>query len=223
MTPQRLAALTAHSADLGRQCAIAGIDADGLEDFIVGEMARSDAEWDVETVLLDLCSRMPDRAAKARTLGRLLLMPTHQEHQAVTMEIQQLADPASVAAIQATLERGFADFAYTGSDDNVIAKWRARAVEDRHARGDRRDPRACALAEPAGRRGDALSARAHRRVHARAARSSAPDALTRVGAGQSARSTTAAVSATVGSGTLRPSAHTSADAGAKLLAREIGQ
>ena len=128
MTPQLLAALQAHDADLARQCAAAGIPVDGLERFIVDEMARSDGDWHVETLLLDLCSHMPDRAAKARTLGRLLRMPTHQRHQAVTMEIQQLADPSSVAAIQATLERGFADFAYTGSDDNVIAKWFGHAL-----------------------------------------------------------------------------------------------
>lgn len=128
MTPRLLAALEANRFDLVRQCEIAGIDADGLEDFIAGEMERGGADWDVGNLLLCMCCAMTDRAAKVRTLSRLLLIPTHRHHQEVTMEIQQMRDPGGIAAIRATLAKGFGDFAYTGSDDNVICKWFGHAL-----------------------------------------------------------------------------------------------
>jgi hypothetical protein len=128
MTPQLLAALEANRSDLARQCEIAGIDADGLEDFIAHEMARNGADWAVGIELLAMCCNIPDRRAKLRTLSRLLLTPAHHQHQAVTMEMQQMADPASIDAIRATLDKGFGDFAYTCSDDNVIAKWFGHAL-----------------------------------------------------------------------------------------------
>lgn len=57
------------------------------------------------------------------TLHKLLLYPHHNYHQAITKQIQHLADPSSVPYIDEILSRGFGDFTYTCSEDAAIAKW----------------------------------------------------------------------------------------------------
>jgi len=101
---------------------------DDLRAFIVREMASNGADWDAALDLVFRCDGIPDRAVRARTLGELLLMSNHRHHQGVTMAMQQLADPAGIAAIRARLDTGFDDLAYTCSDDIVIAKWFSHAL-----------------------------------------------------------------------------------------------
>jgi hypothetical protein len=63
-------------------------------------------------------------------LHELLLSDRHHQHQLVTRCIQNARDPRSVEVIQRVLQRGFEPFAYTCSDDAVIAKWFSHALAD---------------------------------------------------------------------------------------------
>jgi hypothetical protein len=56
-------------------------------------------------------------------LNKLLIYPHHKQHQAITKQIQEIADPCSVRYIAQILEQGFEDFEYTCSEDATIAKW----------------------------------------------------------------------------------------------------
>lgn len=56
-------------------------------------------------------------------LHDLLLTPSHHLHQRVAFEMQERADPSSLPVITQVLDRGFSQFAYTCSEDTVIAKW----------------------------------------------------------------------------------------------------
>ena len=65
---------------------------------------------------------------KADVLNGLLVMPGHELHQEVTMEIQRLKSLSSVPCIRSVLEGGFDFLAYTSSGDEVIAKWFSHAL-----------------------------------------------------------------------------------------------
>ena len=56
-------------------------------------------------------------------LHDLLLMPGHNNHQRVAFEMQGRADPSSLPVVRQVLDQGFSRFAYTCSEDAVIAKW----------------------------------------------------------------------------------------------------
>lgn len=56
-------------------------------------------------------------------LNALVLHPGHTQHQAVIKALQGLADPSSVAVLRQALSDGFGIYAYTCSEDDVIAKW----------------------------------------------------------------------------------------------------
>lgn len=114
----------------GAACNLTGIPAATVGEFVVREMAVAIAsqDWNLWTVVLCMTCDIEDAAVKADTLGRLLLMRGHRVHQEVAMEIQQLGHPSSVAVIRQILERGFDDFAYTGSGHETIAKWFSHAL-----------------------------------------------------------------------------------------------
>lgn len=111
-------------------CDLTGVPAATVGDFVVSEMAVAIAaqDWNFWLVVPSMARDIEDPAVKAETLGRLLLMRGHRAHQEVAMEIQQLGHPSSVAVIRQVLERGFDDFAYTGSEHQTIAKWFSHAL-----------------------------------------------------------------------------------------------
>jgi len=122
------AVVRASREDPAHACKMLGIELEQLENFIVQAMASEEPTYETSESLVALCEYMPDRAARVRTLNQLLLLPTHRSHQRVTHDIQDEGDPSSIAPIREILAKGFADFAYTFSDDVVIAKWFGHAL-----------------------------------------------------------------------------------------------
>ncbi len=122
--------LDEHDHDAASQYTLAGLTNDTVKDFILGEMAIANErqDWKAWNTLLQMASIISDPAVKADTLNALLVMPGHQMHQAVTMEIQELGSASSVPFIRSVLEGGFGMLEYTSSDTETIAKWFSHAL-----------------------------------------------------------------------------------------------
>ncbi len=56
--------------------------------------------------------------------------PGHRSHQRILRELQRLRDPSSVPVLRAALTDGFDRYAYTCSEDGVIAKWFSWALAE---------------------------------------------------------------------------------------------
>lgn len=109
---------------------LAGVTPATLKGYILDEMAIAiDAsDWEAWYTLLAMARTIEPREAKADVLHSLLRMPGHELHQEITRELQDLGSPSSVPCIRSMLEGGLDFFAYTGSDDVVIAKWFSHAL-----------------------------------------------------------------------------------------------
>ena len=93
-----------------------------------GDAAAVDAAWNdtlrgastdaARTVAANSTSDLP-----LDLLHDLMLSPSHHLHQQVARMIQGRADPESLPVIKRVLDQGFEPFAYTCSEDSVIAKW----------------------------------------------------------------------------------------------------
>lgn len=105
---------------------------DAALDKLMGEMAAAVACLDFEATedVVTSARTVEPVSARAEFLNRLRLMTSHEVHQLVTREIQELRSPTSVPFIRQVLERGFAPFAYTCSEPGVIAKWFSHALAD---------------------------------------------------------------------------------------------
>ena len=94
-----------------------------------GDMAAINAAWD------DLwAGARGDKERVARNhveidhlplslLHELILTPGHNQHQELARAMQRRASPASLPVVRKVLDQGFDQFAYTCSEDVVIAKW----------------------------------------------------------------------------------------------------
>lgn len=103
---------------------------DEIKQKIFCEMAAAIEvdDWEASCDLVCLTQAIHDPEVRADVLNRLLVMPGHKHHQAVTMEIQQLRSPLSVPYIRQVLAEGFQMFQYTCSEVGVIAKWFSHAL-----------------------------------------------------------------------------------------------
>lgn len=63
-------------------------------------------------------------------LHRLVTHPGHRYHQRVVRELQHMRDPSSTPVLRSALANGFDRYAYTCSDDGVIAKWFSWALAE---------------------------------------------------------------------------------------------
>jgi hypothetical protein len=119
-----------HLTDPLKQYQLAGIAADSVKEFVLGEMQVAIREGDREAwqTLLGMTHSIADSCVKADVLNNLLVMPGHELHQEVTMEIQQLRNPSSIPYIRKVLESGFGTLEYTRSEHEVIAKWFSHAL-----------------------------------------------------------------------------------------------
>jgi hypothetical protein len=122
--------LDEHTNDIVIQCRIAGITPATVKIYILGEMATAidGRNWEAWSTLLAMTRAIEDPEAKAEVLNGLLVMPGHELHQEVTMEIQRLKSASSVPFIRSVLRGGFGFLAYTSSEDEVIAKWFSHAL-----------------------------------------------------------------------------------------------
>lgn len=107
-----------------------GKGARAVSEFILAEMANAveSKDWFAQEFLINETCDILDREVKADTLNRLLVMPGHEHHQAVTWEIQQLGSPSSIPYIRQILDSKFETLQYTCSDQDVIAKWFSHAL-----------------------------------------------------------------------------------------------
>ena len=103
---------------------------DEIKQKILCEMAAAieKNDWEASYDLVCLTQAIDDPEVRADAHNRLLLMPGHKHHQAVTMAIQQLRSPSSVPYIRQVLAEGFQMFEYTCSEIGVIAKWFSHAL-----------------------------------------------------------------------------------------------
>ena len=122
--------LDEHTNNIVKQYQIAGITPAAVMSYILSEMATAigGRNWEACYTLLAMARAIEDPEVKADVLNGLLVMPGHELHQEVTMEIQRLKSPSSVPYIRSVLEGGFDFLAYTSSDDEVIAKWFSHAL-----------------------------------------------------------------------------------------------
>jgi hypothetical protein len=118
--------------DIVMQYQIAGITPATVRNYIISEMATaiSGRDWEASRTLLAMTRIVEDSEVKADVLNNLLVTPGHELHQEVTMEIQRLKSPSSVSYIRSVLTGGFGFLVYTGSDDEVIAKWFSHALAE---------------------------------------------------------------------------------------------
>ncbi len=61
---------------------------------------------------------------------RLVTHPGHRCHQQVILKLQRMRDPSSTPVLRAALAAGFDRYAYTCSEDAVIAKWFSWALAE---------------------------------------------------------------------------------------------
>ena len=101
--------LDEHPHDVPRLYQLAGVTASTVKGYILAEMeiAICARDRDAYDTLLAMACAIENPVIKADTLNRLLVMPGHEHHQRVTMEIQRLKSASSVPFIRAMLERGF--------------------------------------------------------------------------------------------------------------------
>ncbi|NHZ34926.1 hypothetical protein [Massilia rubra] len=118
-------------ANLSERHQLAGIDADSLKNYILGEMQTDIASDEDNWMSLDgMIGCIKDEHVKAYILNNLLIMPGHYHHQEITRKIQHLGHPSSIPCIRTMLENGFDTLQYTCSEDEVIAKWFSHALAD---------------------------------------------------------------------------------------------
>ena len=92
------------------------------------DMAAIDAAWDnlwsvrPDKARIDLAHAEIDRVPLSLP-HELMLTAGHHKHQEVANCIQGRANPASLPTVKKVLDQGFDQFAYTCSEDAVIAKW----------------------------------------------------------------------------------------------------
>lgn len=122
--------LDEHTNNTARQYQIAGITPATVKSYILSEMATAivGRDWKASYTLLALARAIENPEVKADVLNGLLVMPGHELHQEVTIEIQRLKSPSSVSYIRSVLGGGFDFLAYTSSEDEVIAKWFSHAL-----------------------------------------------------------------------------------------------
>lgn len=87
------------------------------------DLAISKKEAHQLDLLLNILWIIRPKRNAINILNKLLIFPHHKQHQAITKQIQEIADPCSVRYIAQILEQGFEDFEYTFSEDAAIAKW----------------------------------------------------------------------------------------------------
>lgn len=126
----RLLLLASH--DPSEQYELAGISVETVKNYVLDEMALAiiDLDWEAWYALLSMTRSIPNEEIRADTLNNLLMMPGHKLHQEVTREIQLLKSASSAPFIRKVLQGGFAFLEYTGSEDEVIAKWFSHALAD---------------------------------------------------------------------------------------------
>jgi hypothetical protein len=116
--------------DAAKQYELAGISTCTVKDYVLAEMAvaSNENQWKTWITLLSIVRNIDDPHIKADTLNHLLVMPEHQIHQEVTMEIQALKHPSSVPYIRSMLESEFRILDYSCSEPEAIAKWFSHAL-----------------------------------------------------------------------------------------------
>ncbi len=122
--------LEKHEADPVKQYQLAGINANGIRDFVLREMlvAIDEQDWKAVNVLWGMTLDITNEQVKVDVLNNLLVMPGHTFHQAITWEIQQLGDPSSIPYIVSVLQSDFKFLEYTYSEHVSIAKWFSHAL-----------------------------------------------------------------------------------------------
>ena len=122
--------LDSNMHDVPRLYQLAGVTPATVKRYILDGMAAAIAEsdWEAWYTLLAMARAIEQPETKADVLHNLLLMPGHELHQEVTRAMQDLGSPSSVPCIRAVLEGGLDFLAYTGSEDEVIAKWFSHAL-----------------------------------------------------------------------------------------------
>lgn len=88
---------------------------------IVNAIDSNDEEL-AESLIIDVYS-INDKNLKLGILNELLITPGHWQHQEITREIQDIANPKSIPYIKKILETNFNFLEYTCSEPEVIAKW----------------------------------------------------------------------------------------------------
>jgi hypothetical protein len=103
-----------------------------VKDFVLAEMAaaRQREDWEGQEAVVEFTRLLRDPMAKSEALNELLVMPNHEVHQQIAMEIQNLRDPSSVPFIRQVLETRFEFLQYTCSEQSVIAKWFSHALAE---------------------------------------------------------------------------------------------
>ena len=122
--------LDEYKHDVPRLYKFAGVTAATVKPYILAELeiAIGARDRDAYDTLFAMACSIENPVIKADTLNGLLVMPGHEHHQRVTMEIQRLRSPSSVPFIRAMFERGFESLEYTCSEDGAIAKWFSHAL-----------------------------------------------------------------------------------------------
>lgn len=72
----------------------------------------------------------PTTPESLEPLHRLVTHPGHRCHQRVILKLQRMRDPSSAPVLRAALADGFERYAYTCSEDGVIAKWFSWAMAE---------------------------------------------------------------------------------------------
>lgn len=85
---------------------------------------------DAVELLVDVAFQIENQEIMIEALNRLLLLDGHYQHQMITKTLQDIGHPSSVEFIAQVLELDFKRFAYTASEDGVIAKWFSHALAD---------------------------------------------------------------------------------------------
>jgi hypothetical protein len=122
--------LNENTGDVLKLYQLAGVTPETIKNYILDQMATAvgEGDWEAWDTLLSMARYIESPEVKADVLNCLLVMPGHEVHQAVTMQIQILRSPSSVPYIQTVLEGGFDFLEYTASEDEVIAKWFSHAL-----------------------------------------------------------------------------------------------
>ncbi len=95
-------------------------------DWSVLESGDLDAADEFAESLLDT----PPSQEQLDQLHRLASHAGHRCHQRVILRLQHLRDASSVPVLRAALAAGFDRYAYTCSEDGVIAKWFSWALAE---------------------------------------------------------------------------------------------
>jgi hypothetical protein len=122
--------LDEHTDNVIKQYPLAGVTPETVKCYLLSEMAISisGGHWEACCTLLAMARTIENPKVKADVLNDLLVMPGHELHQELTLEIQRLKSASSVPYIRSVLEGGFDFLAYTCSEDEVIAKWFSHAL-----------------------------------------------------------------------------------------------